>query len=140
MTTPAETTEQITVNYDDRTVRQFVLASIMFGLVAMIAGVLAATQLSWWEMNGKFLEVLTFGAFRSDGVQYLTFGRLRPLHTNAAIFAFVGNMIFAGVYYSVQRLCKARMASDLLSKINFWGWQLIIVSAEVNLSLGFTQG
>jgi cytochrome c oxidase cbb3-type subunit I/II len=72
----------------------------------------------------------------------VTFGRLRPLHTNAVIFAFVGNMMFAGVYYSTQRLLKARMASDdaLSKRIHFWGWQLIIVAAAITLPLGFTQG
>ncbi len=72
------------------------------------------------------------------GIEWLSFGRLRPLHTNAVIFAFVGNAIFAGVYYSLQRLLKARMFSDLLSKLNFWGWQLIIVLAAISLPLGYT--
>jgi cytochrome c oxidase cbb3-type subunit I/II len=74
----------------------------------------------------------------TDGISWLSFGRLRPLHTNAVIFAFVGNAIFAGIYYSAQRLLKARMFSDLLSKINFWGWQLIIVAAAITLPLGIT--
>jgi cytochrome c oxidase cbb3-type subunit I/II len=106
----------------------------------MLAGVFAAFQLNLWQMNGKFLEWITFGLFRSDGVPYITFGRLRPLHTNAAIFAFVGNMMFAGIYYSTQRLCKARMASDFLSRLHFWGWQIIIVGAAVTLPLGYTRG
>ena len=72
------------------------------------------------------------------GIDFLTFGRLRPLHTNAVIFAFVGNGIFMGVYYSLQRLTKARMFSDLLSNIHFWGWQLIIVAAAITLPLGLT--
>ena len=72
------------------------------------------------------------------GLPYTTFGRLRPLHTNAVIFAFVGNGIFMGIYYSLQRLCKARMFSDTLSKVHFWGWQLIIVLAAVTLVLGIT--
>ena len=71
---------------------------------------------------------------------FTTFGRIRPLHTNAVIFAFVGNGIFMGVYYSLQRLCKARMFSDKLSKIHFWGWQLIIVAAVITLPLGITTG
>ncbi|PID80036.1 cytochrome C oxidase Cbb3, partial [bacterium DOLZORAL124_64_63] len=124
-----------TIVYDDKTVRRFMIASIVFALVGMLAGVIAAFQLNFWQMNGKFLEVLTGGAFKADGVSFLTFGRLRPLHTNAAIFAFVGNMMFAGIYYSTQRLCKCRLASDLLSSIHFWGWQLIIVSAAVTLPL-----
>jgi len=129
-----------TVEYDDNYVRKFMIASIFWGLVGLGVGVLIATQLNYWQMNGKFLEWITFGLIQSEGVQFLTFGRLRPLHTNAAIFAFVGNMMFAGVYYSTQRLCRARMASDLLTKINFWGWQLIIVLAAVTLPAGYTRG
>ena len=145
-----------TITYDDRIVRFFMIASLVFGLVAMVVGVLIATQLSWWTMNGHFIETVTKGihdltifgwhplgwcpVFEMEGIQYLTFGRLRPLHTNAAIFAFVGNMLFAGIYYSLQRLCKVRMASDRLSWIHFWGWQLIIVAAAITLPLGFTQG
>jgi cytochrome c oxidase cbb3-type subunit I/II len=116
------------------------IASIIWGIVGMLVGVIIATQLSWWQMNGKFLESITFGLFKGDGLQYITFGRLRPLHTNAVIFAFVGNMMFAGVYYSTQRLCKARMGSDLLSRIHFWGWQLIIVAAAITLPAGMTRG
>ena len=116
------------------------VASIGWAVVAMLVGVIAAFQLNFWEMNGKFLEAITFGAFKSEGVSFLTFGRLRPLHTNAAIFAFVGNMMFAGIYYSTQRLCKTRMFSDLLSKIHFWGWQLIIVAAAITLPAGLTRG
>jgi cytochrome c oxidase cbb3-type subunit I/II len=115
-------TERIT--YDDTIVRRFIFASILFGLVGMLVGVLAASQLAWWQAN--------------LGVKYLTFSRIRPLHTNAVIFAFVGNMMFAGIYYSMQRLLKARMASDLLSRIHFWGWQLIIVAAAITLPLGIT--
>ncbi|MCB1207775.1 MAG: cbb3-type cytochrome c oxidase subunit I, partial [Verrucomicrobiales bacterium] len=114
------------IEYDDKSVRQFMLASIIWGLVGMLVGVLIASQ-----MNFRFMNFDT---------SFLTFGRLRPLHTNAVIFAFVGNMMFAGIYYSTQRLCKARMASDLLSKIHFWGWQFIIVCAAVTLPLGFTRG
>ena len=128
------------ITYDDKTVRQFMIASIFWGIVGMLVGVIIATQLSWWQMNGKFLEWITFGAIQAEGVSFLTFGRLRPLHTNAVIFAFVGNMMFAGIYYSLQRLCKVRTASDLLSKIHMWGWQLIIVSAAVTLPAGFTRG
>ena len=129
-----------TITYDDKVVRYFMFASLIFGLVAMTAGVLIATQLSWWQMNGHFLEWITGGKFKTDGIQYLTFGRLRPLHTNAAIYAFVGNMMFAGIYYSLQRLCKQRLASDLLTRIHFWGWQLIIVAAAITLPMGLTQG
>jgi len=104
----------------------FTLASTLFGVVGLLAGVLIALQLAYWPAN--------------TDLPYLSFGRLRPLHTNAAIFAFVGNMIFAGIYYSTQRLLKTRMASDLLSRLHFWGWQLIIVAAAVTLPLGITQG
>lgn len=130
-------TTQIT--YDDKTVRRFMNASIFWGIVGMLVGVLAATQLSWWQMNGKFLEYITFGLFKGEGLAYITFGRIRPLHTNAVIFAFVGNMVFAGVYYSTQRLCKCRTASDLLSSIHFWGWQAIIVGAAITLPAGLTR-
>ncbi|NGM66652.1 cytochrome-c oxidase, cbb3-type subunit I [Sphingobacterium sp. SGR-19] len=112
-------------NYDNKIVRDFGVATIIWGLVGMSIGLLAATQLIWPEMN--FLT------------QYTTFGRVRPVHTNAVIFAFVGNAIFMGVYYSMQRVLKARMFSDLLSKIHFWGWQLIIVASAVTLLLGYTS-
>jgi cytochrome c oxidase cbb3-type subunit I/II len=112
------------ITYDDTVVRRFIFASVLFGLVGMLVGVLAATQLTWWQAN--------------FGVKFLTFSRIRPLHTNAVIFAFVGNMMFAGIYYSMQRLLKTRLASNLLTAIHFWGWQLIIVAAAVSLPLGIT--
>lgn len=115
-----------TVVYDDKTVRWFILASIFWGAIAMVVGVLIAVQLNTWRANFN--------------LEWLTFGRLRPLHTNAAIFAFVGNMIFAGVYHSTQRLCKTRTASDVLSWLHFWGWQGIIVAAAITLPLGLTRG
>ncbi|KGE15810.1 cytochrome-c oxidase, cbb3-type subunit I [Sphingobacterium deserti] len=111
-------------NYDNRIVRDFAVATIIWGLVGMSIGLLVACQLIWPEMN--FLT------------QYSTFGRVRPVHTNAVIFAFVGNGIFMGVYYSLQRVLKARMFSDVLSKIHFWGWQFIIVASAITLPLGFT--
>ena len=111
-------------SYDDRIVKDFAIATTIWGIVGMIVGLLAALQLIWPELN------IT---------QYFTFGRIRPLHTNAVIFAFVGNGIFMGTYYSLQRLMKARMFSDLLSKIHFWGWQLIILSAALTLPLGITS-
>ncbi len=129
-----------TITYDDTSVRQFMIASIVWGIVGMLVGVIIATQLSWWQMNGKFLEAISFGLFKGEGLSYLTFGRLRPLHTNAVIFAFVGNMMFAGVYYSTQRLCKVRMGSDFLSRLHFWGWQTIIVAAAITLPAGLTRG
>jgi cytochrome c oxidase cbb3-type subunit I/II len=91
----------------------------------MSIGLLIALQLIWPEMN--FLN------------QYTTFGRVRPVHTNAVVFAFVGNAIFMGAYYSMQRVLKARMFSDVLSKIHFWGWQLIIVASAITLPMGFTS-
>ena len=116
--------EKKTIVYDDSIVRAFILASIGWGLVGMLVGVIVALQLAWWPSNVA---------------EWLSFGRLRPLHTNAVIFAFVGNMIFAGVYHSTQRLVKARLASDKLSWFHFWGWQAIIVAAAITLPLGLTQ-
>jgi cytochrome c oxidase cbb3-type subunit I/II len=112
--------------YDNKTVKMFAYATILWGVVGMLAGLLAAVQI--------YLPAANFG------MPITTFGRVRPVHTNAVIFAFVGNGIFMGVYYSLQRLCKARMFSDLLSKIHFWGWQLIIVSAAITLLSGYTTG
>ena len=129
-----------TIEFDDRTVKAFMIASIFWGIIGMTVGALVAFQLNFWQMNGKFLELITGGWFKTEGIDFLTFGRLRPLHTNAVIFAYVGNMMFSGVYYSTQRLCKARMFSDLLSKIHFWGWQLIIVSAAITLPAGAEDG
>lgn len=129
----------MTLTYDDQTPRHFMIASIVWGIVGMLVGVIIALQMGSWQMNGHFLEIITFGAFKTDGISWLTFGRLRPLHTNAVIFAFVGNMAFSGIYYSTQRLCKCRMASDRLSKIHFWGWQIIILGAAITLPLGLTQ-
>lgn len=112
-------------SYDNKIVRNFALATMVWGIIGMVVGLLAACQLVWPDLN------LT---------SWLTFGRIRPLHTNAVIFAFVGNGIFAGVYYSLQRLLKARMWSDKLSKINFWGWQIIILAAVLTLPFGYTTG
>ncbi len=111
--------------YDNKIVRNFAYATMIWGVVGMLAGLWVSLQLVFPSLN------IT---------QYGSFGRLRPLHTNAVIFAFVGNGIFFGVYYSLQRLCKARMYSDVLSKIHFWGWQLIIVAAAITLPLGATSG
>ena len=111
-------------NYDNKTVRNFGIATVLWGIIGMTVGLLIAVQLYKPELN--------------MGNQYTTFGRIRPLHTNAVIFAFVGNGIFMGVYYSLQRLLKARMFSDALSKIHFWGWQLIILSAVITLPLGLS--
>ncbi len=116
----------INITYDDRTAAQFLWATILWGIVGMIVGALAALQLAYWKANG--------------GIPWLTFGRIRPIHTDAMIFAFAGNAFFAGLYYSLQRLLKTRMWSDLLSKIHFWGWQFIIVCTAVTLAMGQTQG
>jgi len=110
--------------YDNKIVKYFILATIIWGVVAVLVGVLIALQLAFPAFN--------------FGLEYTSFGRVRPIHTNAVIFAFVGNAIFAGVYYSLQKLLKARMFSDVLSKVHFWGWQLIIVLAAVTFVLGFT--
>jgi cytochrome c oxidase cbb3-type subunit I/II len=110
--------------YDNKIVRNFGIATVIWGIIGMIVGLIIAIQLYHPAAN--------------MGNQYTTYGRIRPLHTNAVIFAFVGNAIFMGVYYSLQRLLKARMFSDALSQIHFWGWQLIIVSAVITLPLGFT--
>lgn len=112
-------------SYDDSIVRMFAIATIVWALVATFVGVTVA--------------VLLVVPSVSAGLEWINFARLRPLHTNAAVFAFAGNTIFAAVYYSTQRLCKARMWSDALSRLHFWGWQLIIVLAAITLPLGITQ-
>jgi cytochrome c oxidase cbb3-type subunit I/II len=112
-------------HYDNKIVKNFIYATMLWGVVGMLVGLLLAFLFLFPNLT--------------DGISWLSFGRLRPLHTNAVIFAFVGNAIFAGVYYSSQRLLKARMFSDVLSKINFWGWQLIIVGAAITLPLGYTS-
>ena len=111
-------------NYDNKIVRDFGIATVIWGIVGMTVGLIAALQLVWPIMNFD--------------TQFTTFGRIRPLHTNAVIFAFVGNAIFMGAYYSMQRVLKARMFSDVLSKVHFWGWQLIIVASAITLPLGLT--
>lgn len=115
-----------TFHYDNRIVKNFAFATILWGAVGMLVGLLAAVQM--------YLPAANFN------LPITTFGRVRPLHTNAVIFAFVGNGIFMGVYYSLQRLCKAPMFSKTLSAIHFWGWQLIIVAAAVTLLAGYTTG
>jgi cytochrome c oxidase cbb3-type subunit I/II len=110
--------------YDDEIVKKFLFATLLWGFVAFLLGILIAGQMADWRLNFN--------------LPWLTYGRLRPLHTNAAIFAFAGNAIFAGIYHSSQRLLKARLFSDTLSRIHFWGWQLIIVAAAITLPLGYT--
>ncbi|HEX7666647.1 MAG TPA: cbb3-type cytochrome c oxidase subunit I, partial [Polyangiaceae bacterium] len=117
--------ETKTIHYNDAVSRRFVFASVVWGIVGMLVGALAALQMAWWPANVD---------------PHLAFGRIRPLHTNAVIFAFVGNMVFAGIYYSTQRLVRARLPSDFLAKAHFWLWQLIIVAAAISLPLGYTQG
>lgn len=112
-----------TFYYDNRIVRAFAWATLLWGVVGMLVGLIVSMQLFLPELN------LT---------SWLSFGRIRPLHTNAVIFAFVGNAIFTGVYYSLQRLLKARMFSDALSNAHFWMWQLIIVAAAITLPLGIS--
>lgn len=111
-------------SYDNKIVRNFAFATMLWGVVGLLVGLLIATQLFAPELN--------------FGIPFLTFGRIRPLHTNSVIFAFVGNAIFMGVYYSLPRLLKTPMYSKLLSSIHFWGWQLIIVAAAITLPLGIT--
>jgi len=111
--------------YDNKIVKNFLYATIFWGAVGMLVGLLIASMYLFPNLT--------------DGISWLSYGRLRPLHTNAVIFAFVGNAIFAGIYYSLQRLLKARMFNDTLSKINFWAWQFIIVAAAITLPLGYTS-
>lgn len=116
-------------SYDNKIVKYFAYATIIWGIIGMTVGLIIALQLAFPEFFNDYL-----------GFSWLSFGRIRPLHTNAVIFAFVGNGIFMGVYYSLQRLLKARMWSDKLSYLNFWGWQFIIVCAVLTLPFGITSG
>ncbi len=112
--------------YNDHVVRQFTIMTIVWGVVGMLVGVIIAAQLLWPALNFD--------------VSWLSYGRLRPLHTNAVIFAFGGSALFATSYYVVQRTCHVRLFSDGLAAFTFWGWQLIIVLAAITLPLGLTQG
>lgn len=112
---------RLTVTFDDQITRYFVIATAIWGFVGMLVGALIALQLPFWQAN--------LG-------EYLSFGRLRPLHTNAVIFAFAGNAIFAAIYYSTQRLLKTRMFSDGMSRFHFWGWQAIIDRLTVVRGIG----
>ena len=125
MTDTVVTASTKRITYDDGVVRGFILFSVIWGLVGMLVGLLCAFQLAFPALNFD--------------TSFLTFGRIRPLHTNAVIFALVGNMLFAGIYHSSQRLLKTRMASDLLSRVHLYGWQLIILGAAITLPLGITQ-
>jgi cytochrome c oxidase cbb3-type subunit I/II len=115
-----------TFAYNDAIARAFLMITVLWGIVALLVGLIVALQLAWPALN--------------LGLSFTSFGRLRPLHTNAAIFAFAGNAIFAAVYHSTQRLCKARIFSDKLSWFNFWGWQAIILAAAISLPLGKSTG
>ncbi|HEX5697457.1 MAG TPA: cbb3-type cytochrome c oxidase subunit I, partial [Rhodoferax sp.] len=112
--------------YNDKVVRQFAIMTVVWGVVGMLVGVIIAAQLAWPELN--------------MGISFLSFGRLRPLHTNAVIFAFGGCGLFATSYYVVQRTCQVRLFSDKLAAFTFWGWQAVIVLAAISLPLGYTQG
>ena len=112
--------------YNDKVVRQFAIMTVVWGVVGMLVGVLIASQLAWPELN--------------FGIEFLSFGRLRPLHTNAVIFAFGGCGLFGTSFYVVQRTCQVRLFSDKLAAFIFWGWQLVILSAAISFPLGYTQG
>ena len=120
---PAETVKPV---YNDEVVRQFAIMTVVWGIVGMTVGALIAAQLIWPSLN--------------FGVSWLSYGRLRPLHTNAVIFAFGGSALFATSYYVVQRTCHVRLFSDALAKFTFWGWQAVILAAAVTLPLGLTSG
>ena len=113
-------------SYNDTVVRQFAIMTVVWGVVGMLVGVIIAAQLTWPELN--------------LGIPWLTYGRLRPLHTNAVIFAFGGCGLFASAYYVVQRTCNVRLFSDKLAAFTFWGWQLVILLAAITLPLGYTSG
>ncbi|HEY0819833.1 MAG TPA: cbb3-type cytochrome c oxidase subunit I, partial [Rhizobacter sp.] len=112
--------------YSDGVVRNFALAAVLWGIVGMLVGVVIAAQLTWPELN--------------FGISWLSYGRLRPLHTNAVIFAFGGCALFASSYYVVQRTCQVSLFLPKLAAFTFWGWQLVIVAAAISLPLGYTQG
>ena len=117
------TTNQTAYNY--KVVRQFAVMTVIWGIVGMLVGVVIAAQLVWPELN--------------LGLPWTSFGRLRPLHTNAVIFAFGGSALFATSYYAVQRTCQVRLFSDTLASFTFWGWQLVILLAAISLPLGYTS-
>lgn len=114
------------VYYDDTVVRQFSIMAVVWGVVGMAVGVLIASQLAWPELN--------------FGIPWLSYGRLRPLHTNAVIFAFGGSALFATSYYVVQRTCQTQLFMPKLASLTFWGWQIVILAAAISLPLGYTQG
>ena len=115
----------MTAHYNDTVVRQFSIMAVVWGVVGMLVGVFIAAQLAWPELN--------------FGISWLSYGRLRPLHTNAVIFAFGGCGLFATSYYVVQRTCQTRLFAPGLAAFTFWAWQLVIVAAAISLPLGYTQ-
>jgi cytochrome c oxidase cbb3-type subunit 1 len=117
---------KIPVEYNDAVVRRFAVMTVIWGIVGMLVGVVIAAELIWPNLN--------------FGLAFLSYGRLRPLHTNAVIFAFGGSALFASSYHIVQRTCHVRLFSDKLANFTFWGWQLVIVLAAITLPLGITQG
>ena len=123
--TQDESSQWETFTYDDQLTKLFLFATVFWGVVALFVGVYIAFELAYWKLN--------------LGEPWITFGRLRPLHTNAAIFAFVGNAIFGGTYYSLERLCKARVFNSFLGRVHFWLWQAIIAIGGVSLLMGFSQ-
>ncbi len=112
------------VPYNYTVVRQFAVMTVVWGIIGMLVGLVLAAQLVWPEFNIS---------------PYFTFGRLRPLHTNAVIFGFGGSALFATSYYVVQRTCQSRLVSDTLAAFTFWGWNLVIVLAAITLPLGMTS-
>jgi len=114
------------LNYNYKIVKQFTIATVLWGVVGMLVGVIIAAQLVWPALNFD--------------IPFLTYGRLRPLHTNAVIFAFGISGLFATSYYVVQRTCQVRLFCDKLAAFTFWGWQLVIVLAAITLPLGLTRG
>ncbi|MEG0150579.1 MAG: cbb3-type cytochrome c oxidase subunit I, partial [Comamonas sp.] len=121
-----EATNNKAVYYDDKVVRQFSIMAVVWGVVGMAVGVFIASQLAWPELN--------------FGISWLSYGRLRPLHTNAVIFAFGGSALFATSYYVVQRTCQTKLFMPKLASVTFWAWQLVIVGAAISLPMGYTQG
>ncbi|HTH79647.1 MAG TPA: cbb3-type cytochrome c oxidase subunit I, partial [Ramlibacter sp.] len=112
------------VNYNDTVIRQFSLMAVVWGIVGMLVGVIIAAQLAWPELN--------------FGIPWLSYGRLRPLHTNAVIFAFGGCALFATSYWCVQRTSHVALFMPKLASFTFWGWQAVIVAAAISLPLGYT--
>jgi cytochrome c oxidase cbb3-type subunit I len=126
MATLAISTPPANPVYTDTVVRQFALAAVVWGIVGMLVGVVIAAQLAFPELT--------------DGIAWLSYGRLRPLHTNAVIFAFGGCALFATSYHVVQRTCQTRLFAPALAQFTFWGWQVVILAAAITLPLGMTQG